>query len=85
MKRIGIALREFPMFGEIIFPDEPDTVYVNQCATPQAKTRRVHLGKSDVPEVNEARNELLGSICAALVKLNYAQLRRVSIFTANMK
>lgn len=36
-----IDLREYPTIGEVIFPEEPSTVYVNRYALPRFRTFRV--------------------------------------------
>ena len=38
-----IDLREYPTIGEVIFPDEPNTVYVNRYALPRFRSFSVIL------------------------------------------
>lgn len=43
MRYKGIDLREYPSTGEVIFPDEPNTVYVNRYVLPRFRNFRITL------------------------------------------
>ncbi len=43
MKTKTIDLARYPTIGEIIFEDEPGTVYINRCALPMFRRYRVTL------------------------------------------
>lgn len=38
-----IDLIEYPTIGEVVFPDEPDIVYVNRYVLPRWRHNRIHL------------------------------------------
>ena len=37
-----IDLPKYPTIGEIVFPDEPNTVYINRCALPICQQDRYY-------------------------------------------